>query len=55
MDIFAKILEFLGSSLGPALRALLQTLLNDWENAAKKTATPIDDIIVGIVKKLVGI
>ena len=40
--------------IGPELRKVLLDALNTWEVSAKETKTPIDDIIVGILKSLIG-
>lgn len=37
---------------GPELKKVLLDALNQWEAKAKETKTPIDDILVGILKIL---
>lgn len=54
MDIWAIILGLLQSGLSPALRALFKDLLEKWEKTAKETPSPIDDLVVGILKALLG-
>jgi len=38
--------------VGPDLKNLLLDALHQWEMKAKETKTPIDDIVVGILKSL---
>jgi len=40
--------------IGPELKKTLIDALDQWETKAKETKTPIDDIIVGILKTLLS-
>jgi len=40
--------------IGPELRKALLGALDDWESKAKETKSPIDDIVVGVLKALLG-
>lgn len=37
------------------LKNMINNLLEDWEKKAKETATPLDDIIVNVLKELVNL
>jgi hypothetical protein len=52
--IWQILLELLKSGISPALRALFEKLLNDWEKAAAASESPLDDIIVAAIKVLLG-
>ena len=52
MEIFV---EFLKNGISPALRELLRKLIQEWEKAALKTKTPVDDLLVSFVKRILGL
>jgi hypothetical protein len=41
--------------LGEALKVLIRELLTKWQAAAAKTATPVDDFIVGLLRTFLGL
>ena len=55
MDFWKIILKLFTEGISPQLRLMLTGLVESWETIAKKTATPIDDVLVGILKTLLGI
>jgi len=48
------ILKLLFDNLSPFLRTLLENLVNSWEESAKETPNTIDDGLVGLLKRLLG-
>jgi len=54
MEIIIAILTALGGALSPVLRDFLIKALVAWEKQAASTSTPVDDLIVRLIKALVG-
>ena len=55
MDIWTIFVEFLKNGMSPALREILRKLIQEWEKAALKTKTPVDDFLVSFVKTILGL
>ncbi len=55
LGIILSILGAVAGAVTPQLRDLAKTHVAEWEAAAKKSANPFDDILVGIVKGLLGL
>ena len=48
--LFLKVLGL----ISPELRAVIKVSLDEWEASAKETDTVMDDILVALVKALMG-
>ena len=44
----------LGEGIGSVLKLMIAQLLADWEKAALKTPTPVDDFIVKLLRAILG-
>jgi len=48
--IISKILDL----ISPELRSAIEKSLNEWELKAKETESKVDDVVVKVVKMLLG-
>ena len=53
--ILLMVLNFVIGNVTPELRNLLVSSIQQWEAKAAQTASPIDDIVVKVIKALLGI
>jgi hypothetical protein len=53
-NILEVIVGLISTVLSPVLKGLIKTALDAWETEAKKTATPVDDEIVKLLKAITG-
>ena len=50
LELFKKILEL----ISPQLRETIRKSLDEWELKAKETDSIVDDVLVLLIKKLLG-
>ena len=50
--IMLKGLQIMITMITPELKSYIQKNISEWEEKAKATPNPIDDVIVGMVKSL---
>lgn len=55
MNILLMVLKALSGLLSAPLREFLRKAVLDWEAVAKKTASEFDDLLVGLLKALLGL
>lgn len=55
IPILLGILSAVAGAASPALRDIIKTDVQRWEDAAKKTTSPFDDIVVRVVKTLLNL
>ncbi len=50
-----QLVTFLLANITPELRLVLSKSVKEWEEKAKQTSSPVDDILVGLVKTILGV